>query len=763
MFWKGLRTLLVCGVFALLTVGSAWAAAPAGSLFAVPQTGIDGIERWGYMNESGKVVIECAYAAAEPFDASGVAAVYNSTGQAALIDETGKVLTGWQAAPQVVEYQDGIAAFRYADSTVYFRSNGARIGAFDGAVGFPADERVCVRTGKGSEARYGYVDLSGTSVIAPVYKEAGQFAGGYALVRDLQGNCHLIGTDGREVAALPAGTDPDALTIYNDSVMILHNRAEKYALYSVKEMRFVTTYAYDEMKPFDNECAMVRVGTEWGLLTADGQQAVAPSYPYMSYMGDGLYAVRGVDAGAAVIDESGKTIYRTDTYAGGFQTFRYGISWHGTMEGDVVFFNASGSLKKTVSDIENPEIVASTVARVQRDGRAQYINIYNGRTLYDNERAYTLDGGIKVTSESYEKYLGMRDDGTEYGWHIEYPRISGMKDEAVQTRINDSIRAFFTAGPGGQNSQIALTATYGLSVENGVLVVWASGISDLGEAATIWDTSIGLDLKTGTRYTVENDLFKENVVEVTSKLLPQGTPYYGSPRMDKDGVTFFRHHPASGMALPYTESLHLTFDQLAEAINFDSACYRALTGFTGTVYADVPYQHWAFSYVAQVAERGLMTGDETGFRPDSPILTSEVCAAVARVLELPDGTMPGIDADKWYAGELGAVYEAGLLDGLDVYWFDPEAVMNRADAMQLLANVLTMQKRAGTEMSANEVMSQISHFPDVDRIPENRRRAAAICVRSGLVQGDENGLRPSDAFTRAEFAKILLSIADEDK
>ena len=178
------------------------------------------------------------------------------------------------------------------------------------------------------------------------------------------------------------------------------------------------------------------------------------------------------------------------------------------------------------------------------------------------------------------------------------------------------------------------------------------------------------------------------------------------------------------------------------------------------MYADVPYSHWAFDYVAEVSSKGLMTGDERGFRPESPILTSEVCATVARVLELPDGTMPGVDASKWYAGELGAVYEAGLLDGFDVYWFDPDAVMTRADAMQLLANVLTYQGRAGTEMSANEVMSNISHFPDAERVPANRRRAAAICVRAGLVQGDENGLRPSDAFTRAEFAKIVLSIAE---
>lgn len=761
MFRKFSRVLVLTCALALALLGSALAAAPAGSLFAVPQTGIDGVERWGYMNGSGDIVIDCAYSAAEPFDESGVAAVYNDSGEAALIDAKGAVLTGWQPAPESIEYQDGIAAFRYDDRTVFFKSSGARIGEYAGAVGFPADERVCVRTGQGEDARYGYVDLSGASVIAPVYLEAGQFSGGRALVRDLQGNCHLIGTDGRELAALPAGADPADLTIYNDSVIILFNRAGKYALYSVQDMRFATTYAYDEILPFDEDRAMARVGTDWGLLTVVGTEAVGPTYPYMSYMGDGLYAVRGVDAGASVIDGNGKEIYRTDTYAGGFQTFRYGISWHGTAEGDIVFFNASGTLKKTVSGIETPEIVASTVARVQKDGRSQYINIYNGRALYDNVREYDLPGGIHVETETYERYLGMQEDGTEYGWHVEYPRLSGMQDEAVQTRINDAIRDFFTAGPNGQSGRIALNATYGLSVEGDVLVVWASGVSDLGEAATIWDTSIGLDLKTGARYTAENDLFNDRMFEVTTKLLPQSAPYYSSPRMDADGVTFFRDYPATGTALPYTESMHLTFDQLAEAINFDGACYRALTGFTGKVYDDVPYSHWAFDYVAEVSSRGLMTGDETGFRPDTPILTSEVCAAVARVLDLPDGTMPGVDAEKWYAGELGAVYEAGLLDGFDVYWFDPEAVMTRADAMQLLANVLAEQGRAGAEMSASEVMQTLVRFPDVDRIPENRRRAAAVCVRAGVVQGDENGLRPADAFTRAEFAKILLTIADK--
>ena len=759
MFRKMSRTAVcICAVF-LVCIGKALAAAPAGSLFAVPQTGMDGVERWGYMNENGKIVIDCIYSIAEPFDVSGVAVVYNSAGEAALIDADGENLTGWQRAPQSVEYENSVAAFRYLDRTIYFDANGSRIGEYPGAVGFPRDDRVCVRTGEGERARYGYVDIEGNSVIAPVYLEAGQFADGKALVRDLKNNCHLIGRDGKEVAALPSGTDPAVLKIYENGAIILRNQSGQYALYSVKEKRFLASYSYQEIKPFTDSRAMMRVGTNWGLLNPSGEEVLKPTYPYMSYLGSGLYAVRGVDTGAAVIDENGKVVYRTETYAGGFEKFRYGISWHGTENGDIVFFNANGGLQKTVHGIETPQIVASTVAKVQRDGRTQYMNIFSGRILYENIRKYKLEDGIEVTTEVYEKYLGMNPDGTECGWYIEYPKLSGMKDETVQTRINTTLRDFFTTGPSGQaNSKTALTATYGLSVENQVLVVWANGVSDVGKAATVWNPSIGVDLHTGARYTVTPDLLNDKMYDVIIRLLPQAAPFYGSPRMDKDGVTFFRFYEAVGTAQPYTQSMHFTFDELAEAVNVDSACYRALTKFRGVVYPDVPYTHWAFPYIAEVGERGFMTGDGTGFRPNDPIRTAEVAVAVSRVLKLPEGEMPGVSADKWYAGELGAIFEAGLLTGFDVYWMNPEAVMTRADAIQLLANVLAYQKRDGGEMQPEEVMRHLARFPDAEEIPEDRRRAAAICVRAHLLQGDENGLRPADSFTRAEFSKILLSI-----
>ena len=95
-----------------------------------------------------------------------------------------------------------------------------------------------------------------------------------------------------------------------------------------------------------------------------------------------------------------------------------------------------------------------------------------------------------------------------------------MKNDAVQTRINNTLREFFTAGPSGETSRTALRATYGFSLENQVLVVWASGTSDAGQAVAGWNSSIGIDLVTGARYTAERDLFNEEMLGGHSKTAP---------------------------------------------------------------------------------------------------------------------------------------------------------------------------------------------------------------------------------------------------
>ena len=777
-----LKTLLLSLLTpALLTAAAGMAGA---SVFPAPSTDEAGVTRWGYLGDGGKKVTDFIYSSASEFDASGLAAVTNEEGGFALVGRDGEPVTDWLEMPRSAESDGTYKALDYGKRIDYYDSDGQLAGSIEGAVGFPGDGLVVTGVRSGRRTVYGYTALQPEGqeeeageeealpaaeeggepaeeeedsgfAIPPQYQAAGAFRKGRALVQTETGAYAVINTRGLVLKELPEGAVPTALDIYADTTVILEMQG-KYALYSLDSMQFATTFAYDEILPFDRGAARCRSGNLWGLITPSGSVVMEPTYPYLSYMGEGVYAARGTDQGAAAVSETGRVLYTTGTYVGGFQTFSHGLSWHGSLDGSVVFFNARGTLAAPLHGVENPQVMTSRTARVTRDGAESYVDIYTGETIYRNARSYPLDGGLTITAESYEKYLGMRADGTEYGYHVEYPQLSGLEDEGVQATINDALRSFFVSGPAGAKDR-SLEATFGFSVEGQVLVVWASGVSGLDDAATAWCESIGLDLTTGARYTAFESLFNSSAPSVLAGLLPEGPPYYESPRMDAGGVTFFCSYPAEKGAEPYTESVRLTYEELAQAIDFDSACYRALSGFQGVVFEDVPFGHWAFAATAEVAHRGWMQGSDGKFRPGSLLTGAEAVATAARALSLPAGVMPQLPAGAWYAADAGAAWEAGLLEGFEEPWLHLREPLGRAGAMQLLANALL---RRGAQLPGDsECAALLAAFSDGASVPEARRTAAALCVREGLVQGSGGALRPHDAFTRAEFAQVLMNFA----
>ncbi len=606
-------------------------AAAAAAAFPVPATDASGVTRWGYMGDDGSKVTDFIYASAEEFGENGLAVVTNTDGRMALICEDGALATDWLKMPKSIRTDGYWQVLDYGRHMDYYDGSGVLVASIDGAEGFPGDGLVVTAAGTGRSERYGYSalqpgeleeeeapqeeagsdgqppetlpdggslvdteqDSAGDSgsetgpeafeeeagpdgfAISPQYLAAGAFREGRALVQTEHGVYAVIDTRGRVLCELPEGTSPVALDIYADDVVILEMQG-KYALYSLDSMQFITSFSYDEILPFDRAAARCRVGNLWGLITSGGSVVIEPSYPYLSYMGEGVYAARGTDPGAAAVSESGKVLYSTGTYVGGFQTFTHGLSWHGKLDGSVVFFNAIGTIAQPLTGVENPQVLTSRVARVTRDGVDCYINIRTGEMIYTNDRSYMLENGLQIAAETYEKYLGMREDGMEYGYHIEYPQISGHSDAAVQTLINDTIRSFFVTGPSGAQDR-SLEVTFGFSVEGQVLVVWANGVSGLDSSAVIWNDSIGLDLTTGARYTAYDSLFHGSAGTVLSRLLPKDASYYSYPRMDANGVTFFCNYPSERGSAPYAKSVHLTFRQLAEAIDTSSACYQALT------------------------------------------------------------------------------------------------------------------------------------------------------------------------------------------
>lgn len=737
-------------------------AAAAGTIFPAQRTGVDGVTRYGYLDESGRAILAYAYAQAGEFADCGLAAVENEKWQTAVIDREGHLVVPYQDAPLSVEFSDDAIAYRYADHSVYYTLTGEQTGSYAGAVGFFSDGLLLCK-GPAS-GRYSYVKPDGSPAFDGEFTEAGVFSNGLALVRTAEGQYLAIDTEGNVRYTLESGVQPSYMAIYGGDTVILSDGANQ-ALYSLSSGKYLTEFLYKTISEFHGDVAMVQQVNRWGLIDTTGRQLIAPTYYYLSYMGDGLYASRSEDGSVAAVDANGNIAYRTSSYVGGFTELRYGLSWHGTEDGSLIFFKKNGGYYASLKDAENPAILSENVVRVTQDGRLRYINLSTGKTLSEQPDSFDLGSGITAKTVHYEKFMGYQADGTEHGWNVDFPEISGLPDGTVQKSINDTIRAFFLKGPSVTAEYEALEGSYGASVEGSVLVVWANCISGKGAGASVWNNSLAFDLRTGKQYQV-GDLLVSGYMETVEQLLPDEHPIYlySFPRMSEEGVTFYYNEYESETRRAYTESFLLTFAQLDSVLNKKSDCYQALhtpyirSETTVAGFSDVQATHWAAGYIQTVADKGLMQGSGGLFRPDELITQAEVCATVARSLSLPEAetSMEGLLADAWYTPEVSAVEAAGLLDGLAEN-FQPNQPVLRADAAQLFANLLV--QRSATLPDEQTVEKEIAAFQDAADIPADRRAAVVLCKQEGLFGGYADGtFKPGGSFTRAEFAKILTLI-----
>ena len=138
MFKKTLSALAVACVMLV-------SAAAAGTIFPAEYTDIDGVTRAGYLDEDGMTVLPFAYAQAGDFADCGLAAVENEQWQTAVIDRTGKLVIAYTDSPVSVDFSDTIVAYRYTDHSVYYATDGKRIGSYPGAVGFFEDGLLLCR------------------------------------------------------------------------------------------------------------------------------------------------------------------------------------------------------------------------------------------------------------------------------------------------------------------------------------------------------------------------------------------------------------------------------------------------------------------------------------------------------------------------------------------------------------------------------------------------------------------------------------------
>lgn len=174
-------------------------------------------------------------------------------------------------------------------------------------------------------------------------------------------------------------------------------------------------------------------------------------------------------------------------------------------------------------------------------------------------------------------------------------------------------------------------------------------------------------------------------------------------------------------------------------------------------FNDVPTSHWAFSYVGEMNERGVVSGYPNGnFYPNNNVTRAEFAKIMTIASGIPISTpqmrdFSDVATDAWYAPYVHAAYP--YLSGYQIYggnYYKPDTPALRED----IAVALVKLKGYDTLGADESILATM--FTDVNSISSEARKYVATALERGLISGyDDNTFRGQDSITRAEATAML--------
>lgn len=173
-------------------------------------------------------------------------------------------------------------------------------------------------------------------------------------------------------------------------------------------------------------------------------------------------------------------------------------------------------------------------------------------------------------------------------------------------------------------------------------------------------------------------------------------------------------------------------------------------------FPDVPPDYWAYPFITDLSQRGVITGLEDGtFQPDQPVNRAQYAALIQGILPPEQRQQPiafsDVNAGYWATSAIDAAVQAGFLRGFPDGTFLPEQPVSHVQVLASLSNGLQLSQPTTTATEALNV------FTDANEIPEWAVPIVATATQAGLVVNHPNPeqLQPNQPATRAEVAAAI--------
>lgn len=179
-------------------------------------------------------------------------------------------------------------------------------------------------------------------------------------------------------------------------------------------------------------------------------------------------------------------------------------------------------------------------------------------------------------------------------------------------------------------------------------------------------------------------------------------------------------------------------------------------------FADVAADSWAKGVIAAASGKLFMLGRGEGeFAPDSRITRAEYPTVLLRVLGLMSqqatASFTDVSQEDWFSRSVAIASANGLVNGFEDGSFRPDGDLSRLEAMVMAGRALALLG-GSTSIDAAQASAILDEFTDGAVIPEWAREAVALCIREGIIDGQDQALLPDGALTRAQAAAIAARL-----
>lgn len=174
-------------------------------------------------------------------------------------------------------------------------------------------------------------------------------------------------------------------------------------------------------------------------------------------------------------------------------------------------------------------------------------------------------------------------------------------------------------------------------------------------------------------------------------------------------------------------------------------------------FDDVNDSHWAKDYIADLAEKGILSGvGNNKFAPDANVTREQFAKILTIAFDIVNENaiceFSDVDSDSWYSVYVASAYEKGIINGIGDGLFGTGQNISRQD-------MATMIVRAAKACNITLGDKSTYVYNDESHISEYAFDAVKILAGSGAISGyEDNSFRPKNPSTRAQVAKIVSEI-----